>query len=118
MRVYQSEKRNENIVVLNRHRRIVFITKLCICIFAAVVVFGSLVVKASTPQAQDAYKYYTDVKVDRGMTLTDIAKEYMTEEYETANEYINEVRRINSICEDEIYYGQKLMVPYYSSELK
>lgn len=119
MRVRQTEKRKKGMdTVRNRHSRITFVAKLCICIFAALVVFGGLVVKASTPQTQDVYKYYTDVKVDNGMTLTDIAKEYMTEGYGTTEEYINEVRQINSICEDEIYYGQKLMVPYYSAELK
>ncbi|MEE0418605.1 MAG: hypothetical protein UDG86_00995 [Lachnospiraceae bacterium] len=119
MRVHQAEKRRKGMdTVQNRHNRITFIAKACICIFAALVVFGGLVVKASTPQMQEIYKYYTDIKVDNGMTLTDIAEDYMTEGYGTPEEYINEVRQINSICEDEIYYGQKLMIPYYSAELK
>ena len=46
MRVHQAEKRRKGMdTVQNRHNRITFIAKACICIFAALVVFGGLVVK-------------------------------------------------------------------------
>lgn len=71
-------------------------------------------VRAEKP---DTYKYYTDIRVESGDTLWDIAMEYMTEEYSSPAAYIREVKKINNIGE-QIRYGQYLTVPYYSEEKK
>ena len=56
------------------------------------------------------------MKVHLGETLWDIANQNMTEEYASAKEYIKEVQDINSLSGDEILYGQRLLIPYYSIE--
>lgn len=77
-----------------------------------------LKVHAVEKQMPERYKYYTEVYVHKDDTLWDIANTYMSEEYESVDDYIQEVREINSIYFSDIYYGQRLMVPYYSDEYK
>ena len=64
------------------------------------------------------YKYYTSIQIDSGMSLWEIAEEYMTEEYDSQEEYIREVKNINHLEDDLLYAGSYLCVPYYSSEYK
>lgn len=64
------------------------------------------------------YKYYTSIAIEEGNTLWDIAQIYMTEEYESAEEYIKEVKKINHMKSDLLYGDSYLCIPYYSSECK
>ena len=95
-----------------------------IILFAAIIlIFGigicSFIVNAQFGGKQTMYKYYTDIRVSKGETLWEIAQKYMTEEYDSIYSYIDEVCSINSISDNNsIYYGQKLMIPYYSDEYK
>ena len=79
---------------------------------------NELAFQAKVTEDLNSYKYFTEVRVSNGMTLWDIAQEYISPEYTSVNDYIREVKEVNSIYTDEIYYGQSLMVPYYSDELK
>ena len=63
------------------------------------------------------YKYYTEVRVERGDTLWSIADRFMTEEYISRKAYVHEVQKINNLgC--ELQYGQRILVPYYSDDMK
>ena len=75
------------------------------------------IANAGTREAK-RYKYFTSIEVQAGTSLWDIAKEYMTEEYDSPQEYIQEVKNINHMNQDLIYEGSYLCVPYYSSEKK
>ena len=62
------------------------------------------------------YKYYHAYHPEYGETLWDIARDNaVTVSYE---DYINEVKSINNLQNDNIYAGQLLVVPYYSTEYK
>ena len=67
--------------------------------------------------AAERHKYYTAVRIGRDTTLWSIASEYMTEDYASIHAYIREVKEINSLEGDTIYYGSNLIVPYYSDDL-
>lgn len=99
-----------------RDRIFLFIAAL-LCVFILGLFCGGRMVKASK-LAKTNYKYYKVVKVDLNETLWDIAEDYMTAEYSSSDDYIAEVREINSISGDEIRYGQRLLIPYYSKEWK
>lgn len=71
----------------------------------------------SEPKAP-AYKYYTSIRVEHGDTLWDIAMEYRTEEYESIQSYIEEVKSMNHLTSDKITDGMYLSIPYYSTEYK
>ena len=63
-------------------------------------------------------KYFICITIDYGTTLTDIANTYMTEEYHSVNDYIDEVKSINNLDNDNITSGATLVVPYYSDPIE
>lgn len=90
-----------------------------ICLILVLIcTINDLTFQAKATEEPSGYKYFTEVRVSNGMTLWDIAQEYISPEYASVDDYIREVKEINSIYTDEIYYGQSLMVPYYSDEQK
>ena len=50
-------------------------------------------------------------------TLWTIAEEHYSEEYNSYQEYIDEVKFINNLTDDTIYRGAKLVIPYYAAPL-
>lgn len=63
------------------------------------------------------YKYYTSISVEYGDTLWSIASDYMDEEFYDRLSYVQEVKSINHIHdENDIIAGKMLIIPYYSSK--
>ncbi len=67
-------------------------------------------------EEEKIYKYYTSISIKKGDTLWSIASEYMTAEYDSIEEYIMEVKKLNHISGNKIYTGKYLTIPYYSAE--
>lgn len=63
-------------------------------------------------------KYFTTVQIESGDTLWEIAQEYISPEYASTQDYIDEVKSINHISEDDITTGCYITVPYYSESVK
>lgn len=65
------------------------------------------------------YKYFTSITIEPGDTLWNIASNYCnSNDNGSINAYIDEVCNINRIDKDTIKVGQKIIIPYYSDELK
>ena len=60
-------------------------------------------------------KSFISVEIESGDTLTSIAREYAISETEY-EQYIEEVRNINSLKDDTIHAGCFLLIPYYEIE--
>lgn len=101
-----------------RNRRVAAMVASIVCFIALAFICRGFVVNAQNDPVEPVYKYYTEITVQSNDTLWDIACAHITDEYDDVNEYIDEIRTINSLYTDEICYGDKLIVPYYSSELK
>lgn len=69
-------------------------------------------------QKDTHYKYFKSIEVQKGDSLWSIANEHMDEHYPSAAAYIKEVKAMNSLSDNTIVFGQHLLIPYYSSELK
>ncbi|MFP3155477.1 LysM peptidoglycan-binding domain-containing protein [Lachnospiraceae bacterium ZAX-1] len=67
---------------------------------------------------EPVYKYYTSIEIKRGDTLWSLAKTYISEEYSSIQEYINEIKSLNNISEDMIHSGRFLTIPYYSNNFQ
>jgi hypothetical protein len=81
--------------------------------------FGSLLSRAQESKQPESYKYYTNLEIQKGDTLWTIADTYMDAmHYSSHNDYMNEVMTINHLTSDRLIAGQKIIVPYYSGELK
>ncbi len=69
-------------------------------------------------ESQEVFRYYTTVSVDRGDTLWSIAAEHENEVTPSMRTYMKEIRQINNMRGSKVTYGQKLVLPYYSTELQ
>lgn len=88
---------------------------LAICMLFLGVFIGSR--RMAEVEAQGYYperqKFYTSIEVEEGDTLWAIADEYMTEEYEDREAFMDEVREMNNLTGSIIRTGSTLLVPYY-----
>lgn len=89
-----------------------------ILISVFMIFFASISIQASDMEHQVSYKYYKSILISQGDTLWSIAEENMDEHYSTTYEYINEVKRMNSLTSDQIKIGSYLIIPYFSTEYK
>lgn len=105
----------------SRRKRSVHVKKLLIGFFSVILIlglsayYGSGLVSAHGNAKEDPVrcKYYKSIQIHSGDTLWNIAEEYMDDDYESVNDYIGEVKKINKLSSDEIQDSQYLTVPYY-----
>ncbi|MCM1154546.1 MAG: LysM peptidoglycan-binding domain-containing protein [Roseburia sp.] len=117
-------RRSENRIRRNRIRRqreirrhmMMGIMTLCLVITFSFSVNGFLS-KAKDDSEPASFKYYKSITIANDDTLWSIAQEYMDEEhYDSTEDYIKEVKKLNKLNNDTITYGEHLIVPYYSNE--
>lgn len=99
-----------------RNQRVLGVSIITMLVFAilASVLLSSM--KAQARPAEASYKYYTSVRVEKGDTLWQIAETYITDDYRSLNDYMDEICSINHIANDDIHAGQYLTIPYYSAD--
>jgi len=113
--------RSERRIIKNRIRRqreirknflILFMT---VCLIAAgSVSFSGFRSNARNHAAETSTKYCKSIIVRNNDTLWSIAEQYMDEEhYSSISDYIEEVKWMNSLENDDIHYGEYLIVSYY-----
>ena len=59
-----------------------------------------------------AYQYKS-IQIECGDTLNRIADQYMTDGFDTRDDFLYEVCRLNRLSDDRIHAGAYLIVPYY-----
>lgn len=101
--------------IVRRKRLILFMLTILI-ILGVGMCFGSMSSKAGADRKVEpvSYKYYTNIEVADGDSLWNIASEYITDDYDSIDQYIKEVKQINSMDSDVVQSGQYITVPYYS----
>lgn len=73
--------------------------------------------EANDMDHQPSYKYYKSVEIAKGDTLWSIASDnFDSAHYKDINEYVSEVKKLNSLSSDDIIAGHYVIVPYYTSE--
>lgn len=115
-----SERRIRN----NRLRRRQQLRRnICMCLMTVIMisvfstVFFSFKAKAQSNNEKLSYKYYKSITVAAGDTIWDYAEQYADAGYyDSYSSYIKEVMDINHLNDDNIIYGQHIIVPYYSDE--
>ncbi len=84
-----------------------------------VIVIGSVLLGTIRTQAwllQNLLINITSIQIQKGDTLWNIADEYITDDYDSMDEYMEEICAINHILPGDIHSGQYLTIPYYSAE--
>ena len=102
------------------HRILLFLAFTLLLAFLCGISFGSILSRAETTDAKasETFKYYKSIAVQSGDSLWSIAADNMSEEYDSIQEYIDEVCFINSLSNTCIHAGKNLTIPYYSAEFK
>ena len=115
--------RSERRIHRNRVRRqqemmknfLILVMTVCLIVTCSVVLSGFRS-NAKDDSVATSYKYYKSIVVSGNDTLWSIAEEYMDgEHYDSVNDYINEVKTMNSLSDDSIRYGTHLIIPYYDN---
>ena len=113
LRAYRRSLRRKKEI---RRKCMMLVMTICLILICTVSYHG-LQLNASTVDEEVNFKYFTNITVEYGETLWDIADEYIDyKEYKNKAEYIAEVQRMNHLEDDKIKAGQHLIVPYYSTE--
>lgn len=90
--------------------------------FICIAIFGinSIISKAGdTKEEELSFKYYKNICIEPGETLTSIARTYAdSEHYSTTEKYIQEVVYMNHLEDaDAVSAGDYLIIPYHSNKL-
>ena len=119
-----NDVRREKRIMNNRIRRqremrknaLIIIMTFCLIITVAVSM-NSFMSNAKEEGSPASYKYFKSITIENGDSLWSIAQEYMDDNhYDTIQDYINEVKKMNALSNDDITYGQHLIIPYYGTE--
>lgn len=91
-------------------------------VFVCIVVFGvnSIISRAGDTREEElSFKYYKNICLEPGETLTSIARTYADKEhYSTTDKYIQEVVYMNHLEDaDAVSAGDYLIIPYHSNKL-
>lgn len=102
---------NSVITFIHRHSKLIVASTIVVMLLGAFLFSSNRKAGATTHNV----KYYTCISIDADDTLWSIADTYITDEYNSINQYIDEVKSINNLTSDKIYYGATLVVPYYAA---
>lgn len=87
-------------------------------VFAIVLLLVSVVLITGSRSVVDAKdgreKRFTSIQVQEGDSLWSIAKEHMSKEYPSIDDYIQEVCDTNNIYDQKITADMYLVIPYYT----
>lgn len=67
---------------------------------------------SDSQKEQASLKYYKSIEIQPGDTLWGIAEQYMTNEYNSIQEYIDELKEMNHLSSDQIHDSRYLMIAY------
>lgn len=110
-------KRRQRELQVKRNILLLELAVVLVLVLALSFRLGSFFSQASDLTQEHSYKYYKSVEIMPGDTLWAIAEEYVdTEYYASTVDYIEEVKKMNSLRGNTIQAGGYLIVPYYSAE--
>ena len=115
---YSRSKMKQKIRKKQVRRNMILLVLSTILLSSCLVFLASMSIQASDKehQQQVAYKYFKSIYIAEGDTLWSIADEHMDAHYSNKQEYISEVKRMNSLTSDHIECGNYLIVPYFSTD--
>ena len=108
-------KRNKRRKSRRTCRNAILLSAFLFCAVFAGFKAGAIITNAQNSNPEGSEKLYKCVMVEQNDCLWDIADRYMGRGYADKRAYVEEVRQINHLESDELYFGTYLCVPYYES---
>lgn len=99
------------------HIRKTLLTAVVLSVMLIAFLSASVIVRAQNGnKSLDERIYYTNITVEKGDTLWNIAEEYMDYgHYDNIYEYMEHLTKLNHMTSDNLYAGEHLIVTYYAS---
>ncbi len=91
-----------------------FVIGFCLLLIVGVCFFSTFNDGGKVSASTSNQKYFVCVEIQEGDTLWSIADLYISEEYSSIDEYVDEIKELNDLTEDTIFCGATLVVPYYA----
>lgn len=108
--------------IVRKEKGSVYLKKAVLGIAAFIIVSGLCVTlvdaHGNSKEESVPHKYYKSIEIVSGDTLWDIAAEYISDDYASIDDYINELKAINHLDSDNIQESQYLTVAYYDTEFR
>ena len=97
-----------------RSRKMLITGFLLIIMFIAFIL-GSIIVKAqNNHNANRGQIKYSNIVVQDGQTLWDIAEEHIdNSQFDSIYEYMDSLKKLNGLTSNNIYSGQNIIITYY-----
>ncbi len=97
-----------------RSRKMLITGFLLIIMFIAFIL-GSIIVKAqNNHNANRRQIKYSNIVVQDGQTLWDIAEEHIdNSQFDSIYEYMDSLKKLNGLTSNNIYSGQNIIITYY-----
>lgn len=107
-------------IELRKNIKIFFVLPMLLVVLAYTIYYGGVLSNAHGNLQEDpvGFKYYKSIEIKQGDSLWGIAQKYMTEEYDSPQEYIEEIKQLNGLTSDTLQESKHLLVAYYDTSFK
>lgn len=109
MEVYQMKRR-----VVKRQMKHFLIVLLMVLAFCSGFFGHTLLNARAAEDLVENERYYTSIQLKQGDSLWSIAERYMEGSGYSAAEYVEELKRMNGLKEEQIHSGEYLTVVYFT----
>ena len=105
---------------IRRKVKVFFVLPILLIILAGTIYCGGVLSNAHGNLEEEpvGFKYYKSIEIKQGDTLWEIAQKYMTDEYNSPQEYIEEIKELNGLTSDNLKESKYLLVAYYDTSFK
>ena len=106
--------------VIRRKIKVFFILPILLVVLAGTIYCGGVLSNAHGNLAEEpvGFKYYKSIEIKQGDTLWEIANKYMTDEYNSPQEYIDEIKELNGLTSNNIQESKHLLIAFYDTAFK
>lgn len=110
----------EEVIMLVRNfftKRNRVLTSVSLVVLAVIIICCISGINRSASASTHNVKYYKCITIEKNQTLWSVAKENISEEYDSIDDYIKEIKYINGFSEDTLYVGASIVIPYYDAPM-